>query len=92
MVNSDVSYIDSIVFLVMFGILVVLFYAYAFEYVRYRTIKPPPRRKLNKWLLGWIVLMGVYSALRLSPLLALIIWGIDALIYLWDKYMGSQKL
>jgi hypothetical protein len=91
MMTYAVSFFDSTVFVAMFAIAIALLYAYIFEYVRYKTLKPPFQRRRNQWLIAWIALMGLYAALRISPLLALIIWALDALLFLWDKYLVAQK-
>jgi hypothetical protein len=74
----------------MFGVLLVLVYAYAFEYVRYKTIRPRTPRKSNKVLFGWLALIGFFSALRISPLVAPFVWVVALLAYLWDDYVVDK--
>jgi hypothetical protein len=74
----------------MFGVLLVLVYAYAFEYVRYKTLKPQTPRKINKVLFGWLALIGLFGALRISPFVALFVWVIALLAYLWDDYIVDK--
>jgi hypothetical protein len=74
----------------MFGVLLVLVYAYGFEYVRYKTVKHVKPRKMNKVLVAWLALIGLYGGLRISPLLAVFAWVIALLTYLWDAYIVDR--
>ena len=87
---TEASYTDSIVFLGMFAMAVLLLYAYGFEYVRYKTVRNKKPRKFNKILVGWVALMGLFCGLRISPFLVIVFWLIAAFIHWWDGYIVDR--
>jgi hypothetical protein len=87
---TEASYTDSMIFLGMFAVEVLLLCAYGFEYVRYKTVRNKKPRKINKILVGWWVLMGLFCGLRISPFLVIVFWPIAALIYWWDGYIVDR--
>ena len=87
---TEASYADSMILLGMFAVALLLIYAYGFEYVRYKTLKNKKPRKINKILVGWLALMGLFCGLRISPFLAIVFWPITAFIYWWDGYIVDR--
>lgn len=84
------SYVDSMILLGMFAVLLVLVYVYAFEYVRYKTVKNKTPRKVNKLFFGWLALMGLFCAIKISPFLAIAVWVLAYLGYRWDGYIVDK--
>jgi hypothetical protein len=88
--NPQPSYADSMILLGMFIVLLLLVYAYGFEYVRYKTVKKQTPRKVNKLLFGWLALMGLFCVIRISPILAVFAWVLAMSGYLWDAYIVDK--
>ena len=88
--SSFTDSVDAIVFLGMFAVLLMLLFCYTYEYVRYKTVKNRTARRVNKVMFGWLALMGLYCALRISLFLATFIWVVALLGYLWDRYIVDR--
>jgi len=73
----------------MFGVMILLLYAYAFEYVKYRTSGQKFRRRFNILFLVWIVLIGIYTALRYS-VFGLIVLPLAVIAYYGEKYFVNR--
>lgn len=74
----------------MFAVLLVLLYTYGFEYVRYKAVRNKKPRRVNKLFFGWLALMGLFSGIRVSPILAIVAWVLAYLGYLWDGYIVDR--
>ena len=74
----------------MFIVLLVLVYAYGFEYVRYKTVKKYGARRINKMLFGWLALLRLFAAVRISLILGVFAWALAVLGYLWDGYIVDR--
>ena len=74
----------------MFIVLLVLVYAYGFEYVRYKTVKNYGARRINKVLFGWLALLGLFAAVRISLILGVFAWALAVLGYLYDAYIVDR--
>ena len=88
--NTQPSYWDSIILLGMFAVLLVLLYTYGFEYVRYKAVRNKKPRRVNKLFFGWMALMGLFCAIRISPIVAIAAWVLAYLGYLWDGYIVDR--
>lgn len=78
---------DGIVLLAMFGGLYLLLLGHSWEFARWRTVKAERSPSLHRWILGLMLLMGVYGGLRISPFLPLFIWPLAVLLYLWQTHV-----
>ena len=63
-----------------------MLYAYAFEYFRYKTIKPKPKRRVHYILFGWLTLISIWVMIRYSFVGIAGIFLVGT-IYAWDRYM-----
>jgi hypothetical protein len=83
-------YADALVLLGMFGILLLLLLAYAVEYARHKTARSEKRTRVSELLFVWLALIGLYSAIRVSPILAGMSWTVAILGYLFDAYVVDK--
>jgi hypothetical protein len=81
---------DSILLLGMLLILLLLVFAYAVEYVQYKTVRGEKRRRVSELLFVWLGLVGLFCAIRLSAVAAGVVWAAAILAYLFDGYVVDK--
>ena len=86
------SGIEGAFVLGLFAVMMLLLYLYAFEYVRYRTLRSKPKRKYNVILPLWMGFFGCYMLIRASFVVGLIMIGLSILTYMWDKVMVKRLM
>ncbi|MCB0047501.1 MAG: hypothetical protein H6642_15545 [Caldilineaceae bacterium] len=70
-------------------VMLILVYAYGFEYFRYKTVKPKFKRRFNYLLFGWMSLIVIIAMTR-NLLLGILGLFIVAAGYAFDQYIVDK--
>jgi hypothetical protein len=81
---------DAVILAGMVLILLLLLFAYAVEYVRYKTTRSEKRRRITELLFLWLALIGLFCWIRVSPVLGGVAWALAVLGYLYDGYIVDK--